>query len=97
MIALIAKLRIKDGSMDDAQTLFRDLIPEVSKEEGTVSYTVNKDMADPNLLVIVERYRDMGSLQAHTGSPSFAAFSKKIGAMMEGKLEMTLLEELASI
>jgi quinol monooxygenase YgiN len=83
--------------MDEALKLFRDLIPIVRGEEGTLFYTLNRDMSEPNLLLVMERYRHMNALQSHSSSTAFSEFSKKIGALMEGKLEMSLLEELESI
>lgn len=96
MIGVIAKLKIKEGKMDEALNLFKGLLALVRKEEGTLYYTLNRDMADPNMIVVVERYKDMAAFQAHTGTPHFLEFSKKIGIFLDGKLEMNLLEETAS-
>lgn len=96
MIGVIAKLKIKEGKMDEALNLFKGLLALVRKEEGTLYYTLNRDMADPNMIVVVERYKDMAAFQAHTGTPYFLEFSKKIGSFLDGKLEMNLLEETAS-
>ena len=40
MVALIAKMKIKEGKIEEATELFRDLVPKVAAEEGTVAYAV---------------------------------------------------------
>jgi quinol monooxygenase YgiN len=97
MVGLIAKLKIKEGKMEEAVQLFQDLIPHIRKEEGTLFYTLNRDSSNPNLLVVMERYRDMAALQVHSTTPQFADFVVKSGPLMDGSLEMTILEEIASI
>jgi quinol monooxygenase YgiN len=97
MVGVIAKLKIKEGKMDEALKMFKELMEEVKKEEGTIYYTLNKDMADPNMIIVVERYKDMAAFQTHTGTPHFSAFSKRVGGLLEGGLEMALLEEVSSI
>ncbi|MGD0275736.1 MAG: putative quinol monooxygenase [Syntrophales bacterium] len=97
MVGVIAKLKIKEGKVDEALKVFEGLLENVKKEEGTIYYTLNKDMADPNMIVIVERYKDMAAFQTHAGTPHFSAFSKQISAYLDAGLEMILLEEVASI
>jgi quinol monooxygenase YgiN len=97
MVGVIAKLKIKENKVDEALKMFKELMEEVKKEEGTIYYTLNKDMADPNMIVVVERYKDMAAFQTHAGTPHFSAFSKRIGGLLEGGLEMALLDEVSSI
>lgn len=97
MVGLIAKLKIKEGKVEEAIRLFQELIPHVRKEEGTLFYTLNRDSANPNLLIVMERYRDMAALQVHATTPQFADFVVKSGPLMDGSFEMTILEEIDSI
>ena len=97
MLGLIAKLKIQEGRIDEALELFKGLVEDVKTEAGTLSYTVNKDTADPNLIVVVERYRDAAALTAHSSTPHFAAFAKPIAGLLDGQMEMSIREEVASI
>ncbi|MBN1614707.1 MAG: antibiotic biosynthesis monooxygenase [Deltaproteobacteria bacterium] len=97
MIALIAKMKIKEAKMDEATNLFRGLVPKVGEEEGTLGYAVCRDKANPNLIVVVERYRGMEAIQAHSSTPHFKEFSKAVGALLDGKPDITILEEIFSI
>jgi len=97
MIAIIAKMKIKEGKVDDAIELFKGLAPKVREEEGTLAYAISRDKANPNLLVVIERYRDMEAIQAHSSSAYFKEFSKTVGQFLDGKPELSILEEVVSI
>ena len=73
MITVIAKLPVKEGKMDEAMAAFQVLISKVaSEEEGTVLYSLNRDKANPDVLVVVEQYRD----KAHWSSFSTPHFKE---------------------
>ncbi len=97
MIALIAKMNIKEGETDRVISLFEELMPKVREEEGTLSYAVCRNQADPNTIFVLERYRDKDALQAHGSTPYFKEFSKKLGQHLAGKPELTVLEEVVSL
>ncbi len=97
MISLVARLPIKEGKMDEAINMFKELMKEVAKEEGTLSYTINRPQKDPNMLVVMERYKDKAALDFHSSTPHFKAFFAKIGALMAGRPELTVMEEIHSI
>ncbi len=98
MIALVAKMNIKEGEIEKVVELFNDLVPKIrEKEEGTLTYAICRDKSNPNTIVIVERYRDMDALQFHGSTDYFREFSKSAGPYLEGKPELSLLEEVLSI
>jgi quinol monooxygenase YgiN len=97
MISIIAKIPIKEEKMTEAIEAFKQLMKEVAKEEGTLSYTLNVSQKDPATLVVMERYKDKDSLMAHSSTPHFKAFSTKAGEFFAGKMEIMRMDELASI
>jgi quinol monooxygenase YgiN len=97
MIGLVAKLKVKEGKMEEFIALFQGLITHVRKEEGTLFYTLNRDKANPNTLVVMERYRDKEALKTHSTSPHFIEASGKFGAFLDGPPELSMLDEIASI
>ena len=97
MLAVVAKLPIKEGMMDEAIAGFKELIGQVAQEKGTLSYTLNRDPANPNILVMIERYKDKEAVEAHTSAPYFKAFFKSSGAFIAGRPEIMRLEEIHSI
>jgi len=94
MLTVVAKIPVKEGKMDDAVATFKVLMDKVASEEGTVLYSLNRDKANPNLLVVVEQYKDQAALDAHSSSPYFKEFFKASGAFIGGKPEMALMEEI---
>jgi len=97
MISVIAKIPIKEGKVEEAIQAFKELMVQVAKEEGTLRYTMNRDQANPNTLVIMERYKDKAALDAHSSTPHFKAFLAKSAAFIGGRPEITVMEELHSI
>jgi quinol monooxygenase YgiN len=97
MIAVIAKLSIKEGNVEEALALITEMVGQVAQEKDTLAYSVNREKQKPNLIVIIERYRDKAALNHHSSTPYFKEFSAKIGALLTGKPEISVLEEITSI
>jgi quinol monooxygenase YgiN len=95
MITLIAKLPIKEGKMEEALKEFKVLMAEVAKEEGTLLYSLNKEKANPNNLVVVEQYKDKDALNFHSSTAHFKEFFTKSAALLGGKPEITMMEEIS--
>ena len=97
MLAVIAKIKVKDGKADDMVQLIKNIIPAVQQEEGTLYYTVNKDRTDPNLVVVVEKYKDDAAFGVHSSSTHLAELFGKAQALVEGEMELMMMDEIASI
>ena len=97
MITVVAKIPVKEGKMGEALAAFGELMDKVASEEGTVMYSLNKDNANPNVLVVVEQYKDKAALDAHSSSVHFKTFFAAAAAFIGGKPEMTFMEQIRSI
>lgn len=97
MLTVVARIPVKEGKMEEALKAFGNLIDQVAKEEGTVMYSLNKDKANPNMLVVVEQYRDKAALDFHSSTAHFKAFFAASGAFVGGKPEMSIMEQVKSI
>ena len=97
MVAVIAKIKVKQGKADEMVQLLKDIIPSVKQEEGTLYYTVNRDRTDPNLVVVVEKYKDDTAFGAHSSTPYLAELFGKAEALVEGNMELMMMDEIASI
>jgi quinol monooxygenase YgiN len=97
MLTVIAKIPIKEGKMDEALAAFTELIANVAKEEGTVLYSLNKDSNNPNMLIVVEQYKDKAAFEFHSSTPHFNAFLSSSGTFIGGKPDISVLEEIKSI
>ena len=97
MVPVLAKLGVKEGKMDEAIAMVKELVALVSKEEGTLLYKFCKDPQNPNVLVVMEAYKDAAALQTHSTTAYFKEFFGKFSTVMEGAPEIMILEEIASI
>ena len=97
MISVIAKIPMKEDKVDEAITAIKELLKGVATEDGTLSYSLNRDQKDPNTLVFIERYKDNDALKAHSSTDHFKAFSAKVPEFVAGAPEITVMEEIAAI
>ncbi len=94
MISVIAKLAVQDGKADQTIEAFKQLLPKVAQEPGTLLYSLNRSAADPNTIVVIERYADKAALEAHSKSAHFKEFSKLLGGVLAGRPEITVFDEI---
>jgi len=96
MISVIAKIPMKEDKIDEAIEAVKEMMKGVAGEEGTLSYSLNRDQKNPNILVFIERYTDNDALKVHSATEHFKAFSAKIPGFVAGKPEITVMEELVA-
>ncbi len=97
MLTIVARIPIKEGKMDEALKVFGELMEKVAGEEGTVMYSLNKDQAIANMLVVVEQYKDKAAFDFHTSTAYFKEFFTASAAFIGGKPEMSMMDEIKSI
>ena len=80
MIQINGTIRL--GRSIDAAT--RKAIVEMVRasraEDGCIDYAFASDLADPDSLILFERWRDQAALDAHGKSDHMAAFQEFMGA-----------------
>ncbi len=97
MIAVIAKVPVQTEKKEEALAAVKKLMAEVAKEEGTLYYTINIDEKNPDILVFIERYKDMDALAVHGSTPHFKEFMETAMTFAAGHPEITVLNEIDSI
>ncbi|HPL97439.1 MAG TPA: putative quinol monooxygenase [Smithellaceae bacterium] len=97
MLTVIAKIPIKEGKMDEALKAFGELMVKVSGEEGTMMYSLNRDRAVANTLVVIEQYKDKEAFDFHVSTDYFKEFFTVSAAFIGGRPEMSVMEEIKSI
>lgn len=95
MIGVVATIKTQDGKADDFIAVFRELQEQVlANEPTTLLYTINRDRKDPNTFIIMERYQDQASLDAHMASEYFAAAGAKMGACLAAAPDLNFVDEI---
>jgi quinol monooxygenase YgiN len=67
-IVVVAHWRTTEGALDTIEGLLAELRPRSLAEPGCLGYEILQGRDDPTSIVLIERYRDEVSLEAHAGS-----------------------------
>ncbi len=93
MIGIVAKLKVKPGKGPDFETHMTAMTDSVERNEpGNLFYRGHR-MA-PDTFLVLELYRDRESVEAHGKSAHVAEALPRVGAMLEGDVEVEYLEQV---
>ena len=67
-IAVLARVRAKEGKGNELIAAFQPLLEQVENEPGTLLYLMNRSKEDPDLFWFSELYADDDAFAAHSGS-----------------------------
>jgi quinol monooxygenase YgiN len=69
MITIIAKLRVKEGKMEEAVAIVKKLAPKIKEAEpGCAEYVPHTVRGEENAILIYEKYRDKEALKLHSSN-----------------------------
>lgn len=74
MLIIEGWLHFAPGEIDKFAEAARIMVEATHTEEGCLHYSFSRDMNNPDILRIAERWTDEDALAAHNGSPHMAAF-----------------------
>lgn len=99
MIAVIAKLTVQEGKEDEFKAAGAEMIAAVkANEQGrTLQYSLTQNKKASTEFFFIESYADADAMAEHGKTPHMAAFGGKIGALLNGRPEITRLDPIASI
>jgi len=80
---VVAIFLAKPGAEEKLETLFRSVIPITLKEEGCISYQLNRDLDQPRRFVWTEEWRSRELLDNHANAPHIRAVLAEIGDLIE--------------
>jgi quinol monooxygenase YgiN len=82
MITIIARMTAKAGEFDNMRAYALELSRRVSESEPDNALYAICEGGEPNQLILVERYKDEASIEAHRRSEHLRELGKKIGATL---------------
>jgi len=90
-VYVFARWKVKEGNMEDVLQLLTSLRTATRAETGNIFYTVCRDNADPNTLLLSEGYTNPEAQQAHVNSDHYKklASSKIIPLLDEREVFLT--------
>ena len=69
MITLIATLKVKEGKMEEAINVLKEIVPKVkASEPGCLEYIPHTVRGDENTIIIYEKYSDKDALKQHSAN-----------------------------
>jgi quinol monooxygenase YgiN len=69
MITLIAKVKVKEGKMDEAVKALKEIVPKIKQAEpGCLAYIPHTIRGEDNTIVFYEKYRDEEALKVHSAN-----------------------------
>lgn len=93
MIGVIATLRAKSGKGAEFETVFAELASQVrANESGNVAYQLCRSRGEANTYKVLEIYHDEEALAAHRSSEHFRSAGPALGALLEGRPEVEVLD-----
>jgi quinol monooxygenase YgiN len=92
-IEVIAELIVESGRRVDFLTCLKEICEEVRQEQGCLKYLPTVDVDDgsvdkdrhPDRIVIIEEWKSLDDLAAHSISPHMVSFRKTVEAMLVSK------------
>ena len=93
---VVARIKVKAGTEDEAEAAFRKQIDYVTREEpGTLEYVMHRLKKDPTVFLFYERYADAAAFDKHGKSPAMQELFGKLQSILAGPPVIEIFEELA--
>ncbi|MBV9509094.1 MAG: antibiotic biosynthesis monooxygenase [Caulobacteraceae bacterium] len=93
MIGIVATLKVLEGKGPELEKVFVTLAGQVrSNEPGNIAYVLTKSRGEANIYKVLELYDNEAAVAAHRAAPHFVAASPKIGACVEGRPLIEILD-----
>jgi quinol monooxygenase YgiN len=95
--AMVVKFRAKPGKAEEMKAFWLEMQKEVARSEpGNVYYDLMVMAGDPQVYVIVERYKDAAAVAAHGQSEKAKAMFAKLGELMDGPPQADYMQLISS-
>jgi len=88
-VVVVASFQIKPGMVDEAIAALTPTIEQTHAEEGCISYALHRDAANPDRLVLLERWTSQEALESHLQQPYVADLGKVAGDFLADGAEVT--------
>ena len=94
MIGVIARLKLKPGQGPAFEEHMARMSRTVEEAESGNHFYRGYRTDEPEVFVALEAYEDRAALEAHGKSAHVAAALPKVGAMLDGDVEVEVLEQV---
>ena len=88
MIIVTANMNVKSGNKNAFISEAQDLICATRKEEGCINYNLLASTEDENVLVMLEQWKDIASLNKHMETEHFIQFGDTIEHFLTKEIDI---------
>ncbi|WIM48249.1 putative quinol monooxygenase [Methanosarcina mazei] len=89
-IRVVAKNQVKPEKVQEFMNLCKSLIEETLKEEGCIDYEVYQELENPEILTMLEEWKDEGSLDQHIRSDHFKEIFPLLSECLDKETEINI-------
>jgi quinol monooxygenase YgiN len=75
MIIIEGWVRLAPGELEKFLPVALKMVAETRKEAGCLDYAFARDIGEPDLIRLIERWKDEAAVTAHFATPHMAAFN----------------------
>jgi quinol monooxygenase YgiN len=102
MIHVLATIELEPGTREQFLPHFLWLTPLVRAEDGCIEYGAAIDLQTevkaqiplrPDVVIVVEKWRDLAALRAHSVAPHMDEYRERVRGMMK-KVTLQILEPI---
>ena len=90
MLLIQGWLKLATGEFDQVADQARTMVAATLAEDGCIHYSFSRDVGDPDLIHIAERWRDAEALGAHGKSTHMAAFNQAMAGVKREAADLWL-------
>lgn len=95
-IVVVVLSRAVPGRVEEGLEAFAEVAATTHTEEGCVAYALHRSPADPDLIVLVERWASREALDAHLATEHLAAFRRDSHDIWAAPAEIHVLEPVSA-
>jgi len=95
MLGVVAIIKVQEGKGEEFEAIASELAAKVRENEpGNLLYQLTKSRAEPRTYKVLELYKDEAAMVAHRGMDHFRDLGRKMGAYMDGRAEVEILDAI---
>jgi quinol monooxygenase YgiN len=94
-VVVVAIISAAPGKGADAEALMTgSLIPSTHAEDGCITFALHRGLADPDRLVLVERWVSRDALDRHLAADHLAAFRAAVAPLSAAPAQVIVMEAI---
>jgi quinol monooxygenase YgiN len=92
MIQINGTLKLAPDTLSKGREAIVAMVRASRAEDGCLEYGFAQDLTDPDVLYLVERWRDRAALDAHSKSPHMAEFKRAMATNPAMERDLRIFE-----